>query len=249
MGIDKKGELERALSSPEPSADKEVDALVDVADRVRDALALEPGDAARPRALFVAGVAARSRRSIGAGIVLAVVAAASSFALIAMSASRALPGDDLYALRRVLAAAGIMASPVEDMDRRIAAARNALIAAKRRAARAPDAAAGAALDALVDVAAARRIAARLGAGQRLARIRQLEGELRLLIANLSAPDRGQRDRRRDGDADTDRGWKGLATRARAVNPFLLARPDGGRPMWPGEGGGGHQALVRWRRRL
>jgi hypothetical protein len=208
MGLDKKRELERALSSPEPSADEEVDALVDVADRVREALAMEPGDAARPRALFVAGVAARARRPIGTGIVLAVVAAASSLALIAVTASRALPGDDLYAVRRALAVAGIVASPAEDMDRRITAARNALSAAKRRAARAPDAAAGEALDALVDVAAARRIAARLGAGQRLDRIRQLERELRLLITNLSARDRGHGDRRRGGDAGTQsRGGK------------------------------------------
>lgn len=209
MARDRERELDEALHSRRPVGDPELTELADAAGRLSRALAAEPPEAGHQRALFVNAVAARRRHGLTVTrVALPALATVAVLALLAAFGRATLPGDPLYPVRSVLGNAGIVRSPLEEVDDLVAAAELSIERGERSANDRPGAAAQAAIEALEDLGEARDIAIEVRAGERLETIAELqEDAIGLLVdAREEASEQARHDD--DGGGDGDRSGSG-----------------------------------------
>jgi hypothetical protein len=116
MSNDKRNErsLDSALNGD--AGDDETRPLVDTADRVKQALAVDVPPADRQRALFLSGVAARDRRFFSPARVLVPAFAIALIVFAAFAGQNALPGQGLYPVREALNSVGIGDTPGAEID-------------------------------------------------------------------------------------------------------------------------------------
>ncbi len=182
MATDKRSDLDAALREGGQGADREVGDLVEVADDLRQTFAVEAPAARASKAMFVNAVGAR--RSTGPSLTrLALPALAVAGVVLALGTlSRAtLPGDPLYPVRRVLQTTGVTDTPIEDIDRLLGSAERSIESGEDIEGDDPEAAKRDALDALIDLGRARRIALGVGASELLEEVNDLEDEANKLF--------------------------------------------------------------------
>jgi hypothetical protein len=174
MAVDRERALDEALRSGKAPEDPELAALAQSARMIEGHLAAQPEHPARERALFIQGVAARRRPFPLFRILLPVSAVAAALVFLGLLGSSSLPGDNLYRVREALAAVGVAKEPTAE-------AQDLMTSAAARVARAetlvdtePLRARRLAVDALVDLGTAARIARSEGAQGQLERIEDLE---------------------------------------------------------------------------
>jgi hypothetical protein len=116
MSNDKRNErsLDSALDGN--SADDETRPLVETADSVKQALAVDVPPADRQRALFLSGVAARERRLFSPARVLVPAFALALIVFAAFAGQNALPGQGLYPVREALNSVGIGDTPGAEIE-------------------------------------------------------------------------------------------------------------------------------------
>jgi hypothetical protein len=183
--MNKERALDDALREGEAPEDPEVASLTRAARDLERSLAVEVPPARRERAMFVQGIAARRHGLSPLRVLVPAVAAAAVLAFVGLLGSRSLPGDDLYAVRAALADLGIVSTPLEDADRRVAEAQDELGRAELLVDVAPGRALRVAVNALVDLGQAARVAERADSEARLDRIRELEKDALDLIEEAS----------------------------------------------------------------
>jgi hypothetical protein len=198
-------ELDAALKGAGPPDDPELAALVDSAAHLERALHVDPPASGGARAVFVSAVGARHRRLTVGRVVVPALAAAAVVVVLGALGSGTLPGDALFPVRRALASAGIVESPLEEAERNIGDVERSLERADDLLDESPAEARRLATRAIVDLDTAHRIASEVGAAERLERIAELREEATELIAESveeaaesGAGNRGSGDARGDG---------------------------------------------------
>lgn len=184
---ERENQLDQTLESGHLSVDLEIAALADQAIRIKEEMAAPTPSGARVRAVFVEGVASRSHSLLPfrflapAAVVIAGILALAGFG------RTALPGQTLYPVRKALASVGLAPTPEEEVERRLADARQGLEGAAVVEIGDPSSARSLTLAAIGDLQRARALTRELERGDRLpylATIGQLEDRATKIIAAL-----------------------------------------------------------------
>ena len=115
--------LDETLVTGRRSSDPEVDALAEQAERVREGLSVLAPEARHERALFVQGIAGRSRSLPALRFLAPAAIVVAGIVALAGFGRNALPGQTLWPVREALSTVGLAATPEEEIDRRIDSAR------------------------------------------------------------------------------------------------------------------------------
>lgn len=156
--------LDRAITKGRITGDAGIDEMAGLGDRLAGALASTPGDPARDRDFFVAGVSARRKGFLlyraTAGLAMAALV------VVAMLARGAVPGEGLFPIRKALASANLVRSSAEEVQRRLQTADDLLDRAEGLLGRAPLDAQDLARRSLVELGEARNFLTDLGRSDR-----------------------------------------------------------------------------------
>ncbi len=182
-----------------PIGDEEVDALAETAWAVETKFDVPTPEAPRERAFFIEAVAARRRRKSLSGALAPVVAGAAVVGAFAFAARSAVPGEQIYPLRKAIAAVGLVNSTEEEINDRLERAAALVDAAEDVRSSAPARATELAFDAIFHLEQIERLLTDVGSIRReevRAEVDALKERVELLITAAQAE---EADARSDGD--------------------------------------------------
>ena len=192
MNEDRDRALDRALGPGSSPADDELAVLAARASALKTELHTPAPNAARERALFVQGVGGRKsgflplRFMVPAALVVAALVAIAGFG------RTALPGQTLYPVREALASVGLAKTAEEEIDRRLASAREHITDATTIGLGDPATAQAYVLGAIADLERARTLTDKLSQNARAARLETIgrleERAVDLLVRINEGPD-------------------------------------------------------------
>lgn len=179
-------ELDDAIAGAGDGDDAEINALTDTAHLLERTLDAESPYAARERAFFIEAVAARTRRRGFWATIGPVLAGAAVVGAFGFAARSALPGEQIYPLRKAIAAVGLAESSNEEITTRLERSRTAVNSAEELIGRAPERARELAIDAVVELRLIERLLSDVGIVRRTTVQDELESLERRAAAVISA---------------------------------------------------------------
>ncbi len=188
-----------------PLGDDEVDGLAETARTVERTFDVPAPEAARERAFFIEAVAARRRRKSLSGALAPVVAGAAVVGAFAFAARSAVPGEQIYPLRKAIAAVGLVDSTNEEINDRLERAAAFVDAAEDVRTSAPARATELAFDAIFHLERIERLLTDVGTARReqlRAEVDALKERVELVITATQAE---EADARSGGDDSSGRG--------------------------------------------
>lgn len=233
--------LDDALSGSAP-ASADVRGLVDVADDLRSLLDAPVPLASTERAIFVQGASAHAPRSSILRFVGPPLAVVALIALIGFLSHAALPGQPLYSVRRAMSYIGLVRTPLEEADARIADAHEYIAYAEGLIENSPLDADAIALKAITDLGTARKLLFGLpDEARRLRRIEELETRAKTVIVEVAQPAAGavpdapgQGTGKGEAKSGGPAGGRGQSDATEADRPSPSPTPSGAEEHDPGE---------------
>ncbi|HYN36507.1 MAG TPA: hypothetical protein VEV82_05975 [Actinomycetota bacterium] len=208
MNENRERDLDRALGSGGHPSDQELAALLDQAELVKSELHAISPTAARERTLFVQGVAARSSSPSASRFLAPAAFVAGVLIAVAGFGRNAVPGQTLYPVRQALASVGLASSPTEEIERRIADAREQLAEASSLTGSDPSSAQSHVFEAVFDLRRARdflRDVPTVEQGGYLASIVRLEDRAAGMIADLERAEKSDAELRGNDEENSGPG--------------------------------------------
>jgi hypothetical protein len=159
-------DLDRALAGFSSTGDEEIDGLAETAERLAGHFTVPAPAQSQGRSLFIEGVAAR-HRSIMSSLALPGLAVFALLLVIALVGRTALPGDQLYPVRKVLRSAHLASSPFGELEQQLDEAELLLAKARTQFDRGSDEAEGYAVACLMRLGRAESYLSDLSGSERI----------------------------------------------------------------------------------